>query len=100
MLSKAELYDIIHSALTEVSLVELPEGAFAPSLPLLGKGGVLDSLSCMLVLVSIDKQLGERAGSDVEVVGGHNFLQSSAPFRTVETLADYIAESLQKGAAS
>lgn len=99
-LKQEDIYAILHEALLQTNTIEVPENAFGPSLKLLGGGGLLDSLSCMLFLVNVDRLISEKTGLTMEMVGDFDFTRLANPFRDVGSLAEFIDASLYHGGHS
>lgn len=70
---------------------------FAPETPLFGRGAALDSLDLVSFLVEVETRLVERYGLDSPLSDDRAMSQARSPFRTIETLAEYIL-SLEDGA--
>lgn len=69
---------------------------FAPETPLFGQGSPLDSLDLVLFLVEVEGLLAERFGLERPLSDDRAMSQQRSPFRTMETLAEYIL-SLEAG---
>lgn len=63
---------------------------FALQTPLFGKGAVLDSLDLVSFLVEVETRLVERFGLESPLSDDRAMSQARSPFRTIETLAEYI----------
>jgi acyl carrier protein len=66
---------------------------------LFGPEGVLDSLGLVSVLVELEQEIADRAGSTISLMDDRAMSESASPFRTVQSLADYIARQMGGGAA-
>lgn len=64
---------------------------------LLGRGGILDSIGLVTVIVSIEQRIEDEFGRHVTLADERAFSQRSSPFRTVGSLADYAAGLLAAG---
>jgi len=64
--------------------------------PLFGPSGVLDSLGLVSVLVELEQRISEVSGRTVTLMDDRAMSQTSSPFRTVDSLADYLGRQLQR----
>lgn len=64
--------------------------AFALETPLFGNGSPLDSLDLVMFLVEVESLLADRFGMESPLSDDRAMSQQRSPFRTIETLADYI----------
>lgn len=64
--------------------------AFAPETLLFGRGGSLDSLDLVMFLVEVEGRLADRFGMDQPLSDDRAMSQHRSPFRTIDSLADYI----------
>ncbi len=58
---------------------------------LFGKEGVLDSMGLLSLVVLLEEQVSQAAGKPIRLVSDSAF-GAKSPFRTVDTLADYVVE--------
>ena len=58
---------------------------------LFGKGGLLDSLGLVTVILDIEQRLAEEHGIAITLADDRAMSQKRSPFRTVGSLADYAA---------
>ena len=65
----------------------------SPESRLFGAGG-LDSLGLVRFIVLVEERIEERTKLELTLVSDKAMSRSSSPFRTLQTLADYINESL------
>jgi acyl carrier protein len=82
----------INPALREVLPPEMAGSIGAADLELLGKGAVLDSLGFVGFILAIEGSLQETLNMTLTLASEDAFSRSASPFRTVGTLAEYIAE--------
>lgn len=70
-----------------------------PSTRLFGPEGVLDSIGLVSVVVGVEQQIRDEHRIDVSLMDDRAMSQTRSPFRTPETLADYILglQAEQKG---
>jgi acyl carrier protein len=65
-----------------------------PRTPLFGPSGVLDSLGLVSVLVELEQKVSGICGRPVTLMDDQAMSQTSSPFRTVDSLADYLGRQL------
>ena len=63
---------------------------FAPETPLFGHGAPLSSLDLVMFLVEVEGRLADRFGLEQSLSDDRAMSQQRSPFRTIDTLADYI----------
>jgi len=71
----------------------LPDGKkIIPSLstPIFGRGGVLDSLSLVQFIVSIEQKIEDTFNKKVTLADDRAMSQNNSPFRSIESLINYI----------
>ncbi len=61
---------------------------------LYGKGGQLDSLSLVNLIVSIENLIEEKYDKDIILADEKAMSLKNSPFRTIKTLSDYIHKIL------
>jgi len=93
MLQKRELVDLMVALLGRV-LSEQGEadGEVRPSSPLVGEEAVVTSLSLVSFIADVESTLAESHDLEVTLVSEHALSRHRSPFRTIETLADYVVE--------
>jgi len=57
---------------------------------LIGRQAVLDSLGLVTLIVDLEQRLEEEYGVSLILVDEHAMSQRSSPFRTLQSLTDYI----------
>jgi acyl carrier protein len=67
---------------------------------LFGPLGLLDSLGLVSVLVEIEQKIADRHEVAVSLMDDRAMSESSSPFRTIDSLADYVMRQLAAGSAS
>lgn len=67
---------------------------------LFGRAGVLDSLGLVSVLVEIEQRIADLGHGPVSLMDDRAMSEASSPFRTVESLADYLARQLERASSS
>lgn len=64
---------------------------------LFGKEGLFDSMGLVSLIVAIEQEIEDRHGRSVALADEKALSQSSSPYRTIGTLADYAAAGLGAG---
>lgn len=91
-MDRAALVNLIVTCVRDFR-VTLPNAGDVPVEPttrLFGPSGLLDSLGLVSVIVDIEQRLADEHGLTVSLMDDRAMSQSRSPFRTPETLADYI----------
>jgi len=57
---------------------------------LLGKSAVLDSLGLVNLIVAVEEEIEEEFGVNITLADERAISQKSSPFRTIESLVEYI----------
>lgn len=91
MKSRAEILSLVHSAVEElnqsldhpVAIVDGEEAA------LYGRGGVLDSLDLVNLILLVEEKSAE-AGLSVTLADDRAMSQFRSPFRSIGSLTDYV----------
>ncbi len=97
MVDRARVTQLIYLAIDEYN-EGLPEGhglAKCPDAPLYGQGSHLDSLGLVSLIVTVEQAVAEEYGCEVPLANDRTLSQKGSPFRTVRTLADFIAQRLE-----
>jgi len=63
---------------------------------LFGPGTVLDSFELVRLILSIERKIDEEFGVRVTLADEKAMSQRSSPFRTVETMANYIVQLMEE----
>jgi acyl carrier protein len=92
-MTHAEIVSLIIERLRDVG-----DGAQSPSptaaseeTALFGPEGILDSLGLVALIVDVEEAIVERSGVAITLGDDRAVSQRSSPFRTVGSLAEYIA---------
>lgn len=67
---------------------------FAPDTPLFGKGGKLDSLGLVNLIVLTEQKLEEEFDVSISLADERAMSMESSPFATVQTFSDYVEQRL------
>ena len=79
-----------------LSMQGAPE-TLTPETCLFGPSGLLDSLGLVSVLVELEQKASDASGRSVSLMDDRAMSQTSSPFRTVRSLADYLGRQLERG---
>jgi acyl carrier protein len=91
-MKREEIIDLIAMTATDfIGSARAAElGKIDESTRLFGREGILDSLGLVNLLLDIEQQLNERHGVSLSLSDDRAMSQTRSPFRSVETLTDYI----------
>jgi acyl carrier protein len=64
---------------------------------LFGPSGLLDSLGLVSVLVELEQKVSDASGRPVSLMDDKAMSETSSPFRTIRSLADYLGRQLESG---
>lgn len=87
--------DIIYPVLEEFKEDEDLDFELNEDLELFGKQSVFDSLSLVRFIVNIQDKILEVTDKEVMLVSADAMSREKSPFKTVQTLSDYIEELLK-----
>ena len=93
VVDKNEEIEIIFNAIKDYN-DEVEEKNILPlslDLELFGKDGRLDSLGLVNLIMCIEEKFEEHTGSSIVIADEKAMSQSNSPFRSVNTLAEYMA---------
>lgn len=96
MILKEQLIPVIYQAIDEVNAVLPPEQQLEKSIHtvLFGQSGKLDSLGLVNLIVTTEQKVQENFGIAITLADEKAMSQKNSPFRTVESLAEYIPKIL------
>ena len=88
-MTRDEIGTVIGSVLDEI----LPPVACGPShgATLFGPDGVLDSVGLLSLVVLLEERVQEATGKPIRLVSASALSAKHSPFRTAESLTDYVA---------
>lgn len=94
MMVKEQLIQVIYEAIDEVNAVLPPEQQLEKSINtvLFGDSGKLDSLGLVNLIVTTEQKVEEQFGVTITLADEKAMSQRNSPFRTVESLAEYIPQ--------
>jgi acyl carrier protein len=64
--------------------------------PLYGRGGVLDSLSLVSLVIALEQAIQDKFGATIALADERAMSQERSPYRTVGSLVDYALALLQE----
>jgi acyl carrier protein len=95
MIDKNKAIEAIYAAIDELN-AQLPADQHlqkSADTNLTGEKSPLDSLGLINLLVAIEQEISKLHGKDVQLLDENLLGEEGGPYRTVETLADYTAQS-------
>ena len=84
------MMNLLREVLTEAGSDQVVE--VAPTVPLVGPRAVVDSLDLVSFIAAIEETFSDSYGLEVALVTEAALSRRNSPFRTIETLADYVQE--------
>jgi acyl carrier protein len=100
MINNENILQAIMEAIDELN-GQLPKGEKlkkSVDTALFGSGGSLDSLGLVSLVTTIEQKIEENFGMTATLLENIDALENDNPFKTIKTLADYIAFILEKTA--
>jgi acyl carrier protein len=94
MKTKNEIVQIIFEMIDEINKQNETNLTKDINARLFGKESTLDSLGLVNLIVSIEEAVNEKFDVAISIVDEKAMSQVRSPFRTIDTLADYILELL------
>ena len=76
---------------------QLPKGVSvnkAPDAVLYGSTGKLESIDVVTLIMELEDEIKAQFGTSITIADDRAMSRENSPFRTVETLTDYVAELL------
>jgi acyl carrier protein len=93
-LNRAAVAEMIMSSLQEVLTMDNGGASVAVAIsedtPLIGRAAVLDSMGLVNLIVEVEQRLEEEFDMAVVLADERAMSQRNSPFRSVQSLADYI----------
>ena len=99
MTTQEKIAQALFEAIDEINQQLSDRRHLAKSLdtPLFGKGGGLDSLGLVNLIVAAEERIQEAFDTTISLADERAMSQTSSPFKTVGSLADYIAQLMKGG---
>lgn len=92
-MSRVEIEELIRSSLKPFVSLDV-QTALSSSQTLFGPNGVLESVRFVSFLMALEQAIQSRLGRTIRIADKRAFSASNSPFRTIETLATWIQQSL------
>jgi len=92
-MNRSVVVDLIRQAVyaaCEQAGEPLPLDQITETTRLFGSQGVLDSMGLTTVIVDVEQEINDRFGLAITLADERAMSQKSSPFRSVQSLADYI----------
>jgi acyl carrier protein len=91
-MERTRIIEFIYEAIDETNTQQAANNHLLKSLNtiLIGPGGSLDSLGLVNFIVALEGVISDKLDIDVALADERAMMQEESPFRTVDTLADYI----------
>lgn len=83
--------DALNQQATDEAVLEKSSGTV-----LFGRGSKLDSLGLVGLIVEVEQGIAEEFDAEITLADEKAMSQKSSPFRTVDTLVDYIIRRLEQ----
>ncbi len=95
-----QVIDALGASIDEVNEQLPPDRQIAKdkSTPLFGEDGMLDSLGLVNLIVSAEQKIQEQFDIAITIADEKAMSMKNSPFRTFESLADYIVVLIQETA--
>jgi acyl carrier protein len=87
----------VRESVREVLTSTQRKATLRPETKLIGRSGLLDSLGLVRVIVLVEQRIREEFQSSIVLADERALSQTSSPFRTVQSLADYVWALIQEG---
>lgn len=98
MTEEIDIMPIVLKALRKLNQ-QLPDERHievSPDTTLFGMGGVLDSLGLVSLIILVEEQVADELGVEVTIADEKAMSLKNSPFRSVNTLSDYVCQLLRK----
>ncbi len=93
-MNRANLIDLIAACVLDT----MPSPGSAPTLDestrLFGRGGTIDSMQLVNLLMEVEHRVNERCGTTISIADDRAMSQQRSPFRSIGNLADYVGTLL------
>lgn len=96
MADRERILQAVYRAVDELNK-QLPKGVFvnkAPDSVLYGSTGKLESIDVVTLIMELEDEIKAQFGTSITIADDRAMSRENSPFRTVETLTDYVAELL------
>jgi acyl carrier protein len=97
MMDRSAIVNLIVETVDGYRLTMLGPGeTVGPQTCLFGPSGLLDSLGLVSVLVELEQKVSDVCGQPISLMDDRAMSEMSSPFRTVDSLADYLGRQLAR----
>jgi acyl carrier protein len=90
MITKNDIFEIIFEAIKESGVINTSEIQIDFHFKLVGHGSELDSMDFIALIVDIEQRISDKYDKSISITAEKAMSQTNSPFRTVDTLSDYI----------
>lgn len=94
--TKNEIFELIYMSIEEVNLLNDTKIIKAVDTSLFAAKSGLDSLGLVNLIVSLEENINNEFNVAISIADERAMSQKHSPFRSVDTLADYIIELLNE----
>ena len=100
MTTRVDAFALLMESFEELrpAVANLAPGPPGADARLIGRGGLLDSLGLVQLIVAYEEKVFERTGRSLTLADDRAFARERSPFRTPATLAAYVTELLAEPA--
>jgi len=96
MATKNEIIDIIFKSIDEINEQNETHLVKDEKTKLFGRDSDLDSLGLVNLIVSVEENINDRFDVSISIVDEKALSQKNSPFKSVETLTDYLMQLLNQ----
>jgi len=96
MVTKEEIIEIIFNSIDEINEQNETHLVKNEKTKLFGRDSDLDSLGLVNLIVSVEENINERLNVSISIVDEKAMSQKNSPFKSVETLTDYLIQLLNQ----
>ena len=96
MATKNQITKVIFDSIEEINQQNGTKIVKDPNTKLFGRECELDSLGLVNLIVSIEENINNEYNASITIADEKAMSQKHSPFRTVDTLADYVTELLNE----
>jgi len=90
-MDRADLVNLITASFRDHLQPPEAAGAMTETTYIFGRGGFLDSMQLVNLLIDVEQQVNEQCGTTISIADDRAMSQERSPFRTIGNLADYVA---------
>lgn len=99
MTTKRQILELIYESMDEIrDMIDDEVGNFKkePSTQLYGQDSVLDSMATVGLIVAIEEKVNKKLNKTITLANEKAVSAKNSPFKTVNSLADYIIELINE----